>query len=154
MNTLKDFKELEPNGLEVCKDVPKRYFLVSFRLPFFIGIGIKHADEIGFSKEDVKNLQKLMQEIKPQVVHFATEAKKIELELVKKYVEDGASLEEVEELVDRLAEVKTDMQKLHIICVNRVREVVGDKYDKHLEIVKKYKSQENDFKQGLDGCKK
>jgi len=146
MNTLKDFKELGSNGYEVCEDVPKRYFLVSFRLPFFIGVGVKHSDEIGFSQEKIKNLKKLMQEIKPQVVHYGTEAKKIELELVEKYVEEGATLEDVEELVEKLVQVKTTMQKLHINCINRVREITGDKFDKLLEIVKKYKGEENDFK--------
>jgi len=145
MNTLKDFKELGSNGYEVCEDVPKRYFLVSFRLPFFIGIGVKHADEIGFSKEEIKNLKKLMQEIKPQVVHYGTEVKKVELELVKEYVEKGASLEDVEELVEKLVQVKITMQRLHINCVSRVREITGDKFDKHLEIVKKYIKEENDF---------
>ena len=146
MYTVKDFKAAGVTPYLDNTQSPKRYFLIATQLPFFVGVAIKHEEELGLDKEKLKALKALLPKYKPSVVDNATTVKKMEQEAIEKLVEQKYRAEDVNELFVKIAEVQLLMQQAHAQCVNDVQNILDDsQYSKLVDILKQGVEPETDF---------
>lgn len=137
VNTARDFKEAGLSPYVDGRQMARRYFLIATQLPFFIETCVKHSKEIGLSKETLVAVRNLMSITKPQVVDNATIVKKMELEAIKKMVDEKCSADEVDNLLVKIADQQLHMQRIHAKCINDVQKVLNDvQYAKLIEIIK------------------
>ena len=138
VNTAKDFKEAGVSPYVDDRQMPRRYFLIATQLPFFIESCVKHSEEVGLDKETLATVRNLMAVTKPQVVDNATIVKKMELEAIRKMVDEKCSADEVDDLLVKIADQQLYMQRIHAKCINDVQAVLNDEqYAKLIAIIKR-----------------
>jgi len=137
MNTIKDFNNLGTSPYLDDKESPRRYFLISRQLPFFIEDTLKNTQKLDLSKEDITKVKELMTKTKPQVVDNATNVKRLELEAIEKIVDQKCSIEEVDKVFEQIANIQLKMQRIHANCIKDVQSILSDdQYDRLIQILK------------------
>jgi hypothetical protein len=106
---------------------PKDYFLVSKNLPFLVGAALFHpqSDTLNLTPEQLKKFGAMKKSIVPAAAKLAKEVKALELELAKSIVVDKKTPEELKELVQKIAKIKTDMTNAHLNCIHDVQQLLS-----------------------------
>ena len=112
---------------------PKDYFLIPKNLPYSIGLTLHHPESstLGLSKEQIDALLKIKGDTMPLVIKAAKEIKALELALADKMVK-GAKASDMSDAVDEIAKLKSALTKIHLKCIEAVRNVLDEQQRKIL----------------------
>ena len=112
---------------------PKDYFLISKNLPYSIGLTLHHPESstLELSKEQIETLLKIKGDTMPLVIKAAKEIKTLELALTDKMLK-GAKASDMGGAVDEIAKLKSALTKMHLKCIEAVRNVLDEKQRKTL----------------------
>ncbi len=104
---------------------PKDYFLISKNLPFSVGLTLHHPESssLNLTKEQINKIVGIKGNTMPTVIKSAKEIKALELALSGKMVK-GAKAEEMRGDVDKIAALKASLTKVHLKCIESVREIL------------------------------
>lgn len=116
-------------GIFVKNEVfPKDYFLISKTMPFAVGLTLHHprSSELGLSKKQIQEIQKIKGDTIPKVIKAAKEIKALEVALAKRMM-DGQTAKENYKAVDEIALKKASLTKAHLGCIEAVRRILTPK---------------------------
>ena len=107
------------------EDFPKSYFLITKNLPFMVGLALVHPmkKELGLSKEQIDKIKKIKKTTVPVVIKISTKIKKKELALANQFIA-GATVAEMEKVVDEIASLRVGLTKKHLVCIDEVRAIL------------------------------
>ena len=108
-----------------AEDFPKSYFLISQNLPFMVGLALHHpmSNTLKLTDEQKAKIKKIEESTVPVVVKSAKKIKEKEVALAQKLI-DGASVEEMEKMVDEISALRTILTKKHLVCTDKVRTIL------------------------------
>ena len=118
---------------------PGDYFLIPSNLPHFMKVFRlqKENKAWNLSKEQIEKLQAAQEEVLSAVVPLAEKIKKLELEMADAVVYEGKNLKEVEVKLQEIANLRLEMTKKHVECINIFYKTLSkEQYKILLELVK------------------
>ena len=117
-----------------AEDFPKSYFLIQKNLPFMVGLSLHHpmSKSLKLSDEQKAGLNKIEKTTVPFVLKAGKQIKDKEVVLAQKFI-DGASVADMEKLVDEISVLRTDLTKKHLVCIHQVREILTPEQFKSLQ---------------------
>lgn len=105
-----------------CKQerFPADYFLIHSNLPHFMKVFGEYGDDprLALSKEQKAKLSSLQQELALAIVSMAERIKKAELEVMHLVVYEGKNTKDVEAKLQEIANLRLEMTKNHVECIN------------------------------------
>ncbi len=118
----------------MSEDFPKSYFLISKNLPFMVGLTLGHPmkTKLGLTKEQVSKIKEIKKNTVPVVAKAGKKIKLKEIELANKFIA-GASVDDMAEMVEDIAEMRTKLTKKHLVCIDQVRAILTTKQFKILQ---------------------
>ncbi|PIE45063.1 MAG: hypothetical protein CSA45_04680 [Gammaproteobacteria bacterium] len=110
------------------ENFPKDYFLVPKNLPFLVGLSLHHpkSSELNLSKEQIEKIKAVKKVTVPTVLKSAKAIKALEWELANNIVVKKMSAESQYNLVEKIANLRTELTKKHLTCIERVRAILTD----------------------------
>lgn len=116
------------------EDFPKSYFLISQNLPFMVGLTLHHpmSKSLKLSDEQKAKIEKIKKSTVPIVAKAGKHIKEKELVLAQKFI-DGASVDDMEKMVDEISTLRTDLTKKHLVCIDQVRTILTPEQFKTLQ---------------------
>ncbi|PIF04331.1 MAG: hypothetical protein CSA86_02165 [Arcobacter sp.] len=142
----------EPGKFVVGKDnFPKSYFLVHKNLPFLAGLSLHHpkSSSLGLSKKQIDAILEIKKRTVPAVIKAAKKIKKLELQLAQNIAIESNSAKSQYQLVEEIGQLRTQLTKAHLQCINEVRAVLSkEQYKILLSYATKmsYKAKSSKFK--------
>lgn len=117
-----------------AEDFPKSYFLVPQNLPFMVGLALHHpkSKSLKLTDEQKKGINKIKKTTVPVVAKAGKKIKEKELALATAFI-DGASVTDMEKLVDEISVLRTDLTKKHLVCIDQVRTILTSDQFKTLQ---------------------
>ena len=117
-----------------AEDFPKSYFLISQNLPFMVGLSMHHpmSKSLKLSDEQKAGINKIKKVTVPVVAKAGKHIKEKELALAKAFI-DGASVADMEKMVDEISALRTDLTKNHLVCIDQVRTILTPEQFKILQ---------------------
>lgn len=118
----------------VNDEFPQSYFLIPKNLPFMVGLTLFHPMNafLDLSDEQVAQINKIKNKTSPIVTTKAKAIKAKELFLANAFIE-GASVSDMEKLVDEISILRTNLTKNHLICIEKVRSILTPEQFKTLQ---------------------
>ncbi|HIQ15411.1 MAG TPA: hypothetical protein EYH38_07575 [Leucothrix sp.] len=116
------------------EDFPKSYFLIPQNLPFMVGLSLHHpmSPSLKLTDEQKAGINKIKKVTVPVVAKAGKQIKEKEVALAQAFI-DGASVADMEKLVDEISALQTDLTKKHLICIHQVREILTPEQFKTLQ---------------------
>lgn len=116
------------------EDFPKSYFLIPQNLPFMVGLSLHHpmSKSLKLSNEQKAGIKKIKESTVPVVAKAGKEIKDLEVSLAQKFI-DGATVSDMEKLVDEISALRTDLTKKHLVCIDQVRTILTPEQFKTLQ---------------------
>lgn len=113
---------------------PKSYFLIQHNLPFMVGLTMHHpmSKSLKLSDEQKVGIKKIKDATIPVVVKAAKQIKEKEVVLAQAFI-DGASVADMEKMVESISAMRTKLSKKHLLCIHQVREILTPEQFKTLQ---------------------
>lgn len=129
---VKTEKMVGPAGPFVAKEnFPKDYFLIPKNLPSLVGMTLydPSSSNLELSKEQIDAILKIKKELTTVALEKSLAVKKLELEIVEKIglKNDGTKAKELYPKIDEIAKLKTELTKMHLDCIEKVKAVLTPK---------------------------
>lgn len=107
------------------EDFPKSYFLITKNLPFMVSLVLVHPmkQKLGLSQEQIEKIKIIKKTTVPIVVTESKKIKQQEIILANKFIA-GATIVEMEKMVDNIAILRTNLTKKHLVCIDEVRAIL------------------------------
>ena len=116
---------------------PRDYFLIPYNLPHYLGLILAHdgAQQCGLSREQLEAIKKIKMKTYPVVMQKAKDIKKMEVQLARSVVEMEGGVESRFPLVEIIAKAKTELTKIHLRCLDQVRQkLTKEQYAKLIQL--------------------
>ncbi len=112
---------------------PKDYFLIPKNLPFLAGLTLHHpmSSTLNLSDEQLQKIVAIKKNTVPLVLKAAKKIKALELELVDKTINETKASDMAAD-VDKIAALKAELTKMHLVCIESVRAILDEKQRKTL----------------------
>ena len=116
------------------ENFPKDYFLVSKNLPFLAGLTLHHpqSSTLGLSQEQISKIEMIKKKTVPPIVKKVKDIKILELQLAKNIAIDSNTPKSQYKIVDAISQLRTELTKAHLECINNVRAVLTKEQYKKL----------------------
>ena len=116
------------------ENFPKSYFLIEQNLPFMVGLSLHHlmSKSLKLSEEQKAGINKIKKTTVPVVAKAGKQIKEKELALAQAFI-DGASVADMEKMVDEISTLRTDLTKKHLVCIDQVRKILTPEQFKTLQ---------------------
>jgi hypothetical protein len=121
------------------ENFPKDYFLVSKNLPFLAGLTLHHpkSSTLGLSQEQISKIEMIKKKTVPPIVKKVKDIKMLEMQLAKNIAIDSNTPQSQYKIVDAISQLRTELTKAHLECINNVRAVLTkEQYKKLLDYAK------------------
>lgn len=117
-----------------AENFPKSYFLIPQNLPYMVGLTLHHPMSKSLKLTDAQKdeIQKIKGTTVPVVTKAGKQIKELELALAQKFI-DGASVSDMEKIVNEISVLRTELTKKHLRCIVQVRTILTPEQFKTLQ---------------------
>lgn len=124
-----------------CKEetFPKDYFLIHSNLPHFMKIFRMYKDDktLNFTKEQIRTLSAVQDDVVATAVPLAHDIRAKELEVVNLCVFEGKNSRDLKALLEEIAQLRVKMSQKHVDCINSFYKTLSkEQYEALLNIAK------------------
>ena len=115
------------------ENFPKSYFLIPSNLPFMVGLTLHHPmrSRLNLTEQQVNAIKQIKQKQMPEVIRLAGQIKQMEVALADRFIE-GAETPEMETSVEKIGELRVQLSKRHVQCIEQVKNILNGEQFKTL----------------------